>query len=456
MTAKTPRIFKTRAELLKHAKTAENKTFEIYAKKANLMDASESDKGWFGNVIEVGLFDKPLDSKRRCDFPNLGVELKVAPLKKNKNGELAPKERISITMIDYGKEYKRDFESSDAWKKAQSLLIMFYLHEAEKARHDMMILKADLHRFSDLDKAIIKRDWEIITSAIENGKAHELSEADTLYLGAARKGAKNSVRKQPCCDVMAPTRSYSLKTAYIRGYIKNLFEDRGANRISFATAEEYKKSSFGEIIQNKLAPYFKCDADKKVAEYGINERRKDKYVLMVRNMLGIESNDLSEIEEFRKANIVFKTVRLDVNGQPKEAMQFGPVHFDTLLDGEWEDSQLYELFADTTYLFVVLQEDADGVLRLEKVKLWVMPDADLEGEVHKMWERLRKVVSEGVELVKLKNRTKNNLPKSSESPVCHIRSKGESGKDQVSIGHNKKITRQAYWLNKGYVEAIVK
>ena len=36
---------------------------------------------------------------------------------------------------------------------------------------------------------IIKDDYEKIVRKIQNGRAHELSEGDTMYLGACTKGA---------------------------------------------------------------------------------------------------------------------------------------------------------------------------------------------------------------------------------------------------------------------------
>ena len=64
---------------------------------------------------------------------------------------------------------------------------------------------------------IIKQDYETIVSKIKAGKAHELSEGDTLYLAACRKGQKgDSLRKQPFSDIGAPQRAFSLKPAYMR------------------------------------------------------------------------------------------------------------------------------------------------------------------------------------------------------------------------------------------------
>ena len=48
------------------------------------------------------------------------------------------------------------------------------------------------------DLEIIRSDYEIIAKKIQDGRAHELSEADTMYLGAATKGAtaKKSLQNQ--------------------------------------------------------------------------------------------------------------------------------------------------------------------------------------------------------------------------------------------------------------------
>ena len=46
---------------------------------------------------------------------------------------------------------------------------------------------------------IIKDDYEKIVRKIQNGRAHELSEGDTMYLGACTKGA---TAKKYCSTVL--------------------------------------------------------------------------------------------------------------------------------------------------------------------------------------------------------------------------------------------------------------
>ena len=75
------------------------------------------------------------------------------------------------------------------------------------------------------DLLIIRKDFETIVNKIKKGEAHELSEGDTQYLAACRKGQKGEKpRKQPFSDILAPRRAFSLKPAYMRtilSYVKD-------------------------------------------------------------------------------------------------------------------------------------------------------------------------------------------------------------------------------------------
>lgn len=46
--------------------------------------------------------------------------------------------------------------------------------------------------FPEEDLAIIEHDWKTIMRKVRAGRAHELSEGDTLYLAACTKGANAS------------------------------------------------------------------------------------------------------------------------------------------------------------------------------------------------------------------------------------------------------------------------
>ena len=63
-----------------------------------------------------------------------------------------------------------------------------------------------------------EKDWNLIVNKIKGGKAHELSESDTVYLGACTAGATrdSSQRTQPFSNEMAMQRAFSFKTQYMK------------------------------------------------------------------------------------------------------------------------------------------------------------------------------------------------------------------------------------------------
>ena len=50
-------------------------------------------------LLRKAFFGYSVNSEARPDFDNLGIELKVTPFKRNKNGELSAKERLVLNII---------------------------------------------------------------------------------------------------------------------------------------------------------------------------------------------------------------------------------------------------------------------------------------------------------------------------------------------------------------------
>src|SRR5699024_3931792 len=116
-------------------------------------------KGGLGQIIEESYFEYEINSNKDPDFKNLGVELKVTPIKELKNGLISAKERLVLNIINYQEEYLNTFETSSFSTKNTELLIMFYLWRKEWERSDYPIIKAILHTFPHEDLLIIKQDW---------------------------------------------------------------------------------------------------------------------------------------------------------------------------------------------------------------------------------------------------------------------------------------------------------
>jgi DNA mismatch repair protein MutH len=106
---------------------------------------------------------------------------------------------------------------------------------------------------------IIKKDWELIKQKIADGKAHELSEGDTFYLGACTKGANASTqsRKQPFNDIPAKQRAYSLKQGYVNHIIASIAnEATGVYGKLIPSVAVAKKQTIEEIVVSKFKPYY--------------------------------------------------------------------------------------------------------------------------------------------------------------------------------------------------------
>lgn len=156
-------------------------------------------KAYFGHTFETNVYDYDINSTSAPDFEKAGIELKVTPYKRNKNNTLSAKERLVLNIINYMEEYKNTFYTSHFWYKNNKIQIIWYLFEPNVPKKDLKVTHEKLFTFPEEDLPTIINDWEFIINKIKEGKAHELSEADTMYLGACTKGTNGqTVRPQPC------------------------------------------------------------------------------------------------------------------------------------------------------------------------------------------------------------------------------------------------------------------
>ena len=211
--------YKTQEEILIRGTEAIGKTVRQIDKYGRV--DSDGIKGSIGHVVEESLYGYKINSDAEPDFPEAGVELKVSGVIKDKKGYKA-KERLVLNIINYMKEAYTTFETSSFWHKNKVLMMLFYEYVHNRAPGDFVFLKAILFRYPEEDLMIIKDDWKIIVEKIRAGKAHELSEGDTLYLGACTKGAtaESSLREQPFSDIPAKQRAYCLKNKYMTHLVR--------------------------------------------------------------------------------------------------------------------------------------------------------------------------------------------------------------------------------------------
>ena len=188
-----------REEIELISKSAIGKSINDIAReeKTEIKNGKASNKGELGQLVEKYLFGIETNNDSEPDFMPAGIELKVTPYRKIRKGELSAKERLVFNTINYMDEYKNEFKTSHFWFKNNTIQLMWYLWEPNKSNKDLKFTNVKLLELANSeDLKQIEEDWNYIINKIKEGKAHEISEADTMYLGACPKGSgKSALRK---------------------------------------------------------------------------------------------------------------------------------------------------------------------------------------------------------------------------------------------------------------------
>lgn len=450
-----------KSSIIEYAKKLKGKSLRQIC-NPKILEHSYSGKGNFGQVLEKFYFGYEPNSTAEADFAQIGMELKSSPLKQLKNNEYRSKERLVLNIINYLNVVNQDFENSDFIKKNASILLIFYLHQAGYDILDLIIKLVDEWSFPSTDLEIIKNDWETIKQKIADGKAHELSEGDTFYLGACTKGANaSSVRKQPFSEIPAKQRAYSFKQGYVNHIIASIAgETKEVYGKLIPSVKEAKKKTIEEIVIEKFKPFYGKTEEEilKKLDLEINRKAKSFYANLTKAILGISLE--KEIEEFEKAEIQVKTIRLKENNLPKEDISFPTFKYEELVTEDWENSNFKNIL-EHKFLFVFFQFENDKLV-LRKVKFWNMPYSDII-EVEKVWTKTQQVVAKG-EIVKEIKTNKNgkevrftNFPSKKFSSISHVRPHAKDASDTYTLPKKDKLTKQmeytkhCFWLNNSYI-----
>ncbi|MEG1048864.1 MAG: Sau3AI family type II restriction endonuclease [Bacilli bacterium] len=423
------------------------------------IEDKNANKGGLGQLIEKYLFNIDNNSDSEPDFMSAGIELKVTPYKKIKNGKLSAKERLVLNIIDYMTEYKNEFRSSHFWYKNNKIQLLWYLWEANKDKKDLIITNEklmELEKNEDLKQ--IEEDWNFITQKIKDGKAHEISEADTMYLGACSKGANSSsTRKQPFNDIPAMQRAFCFKNSYmtelVRKYIGN-----------YSNVEKVLKNttnSFNEFVNNIINKYKDKTQQELMTEFNIESSAKNINNIIINRMFNVKSN-LSDTEEFKKAKIIPKTIRIEENGRIKESISFPYFKYSDIITQDWETSDLREELETTKYMFFVFKKSGNDYI-FKGIKLWNMPEFDIETSVMEMWKSTYNTIRSGNIIKSINNGIrKTNFVGMSENKVCHVRPHGRNSKDVCKLPVVDKLTgvneytKHCFWINNTYIKDIFK
>jgi DNA mismatch repair protein MutH len=421
-------------------------------------------RGDLGRLIEIHYFEHNPPNDHSPDFADAGLELKTTGIldykKFQKSGEvLRAKERLSLTSINFQTIGNENWETSSLVEKCNLMLILFYRYDntvsvveqyfdlkpllitmlpsqLSQSSYEMEFIKKNSLQLSLTDIEIIRRDWEFIQQKILDNKAHELSEGDTFYLGASRKGSggiDEPLRRQVGSQIGAKSRGFSFK----QKFLTKLVQGHSKNELSLGINKDL---TFEKATEKRFAAFIGHTVAEISEELDYFTRSKSEKYLLSKRILGREGQ---KIEEFEKAGIQMKTVSLSKLGGCREDMSFPAFKCLELASQEWEDSD-FSYQVETKFLFVVFKEDKYGEDRLDKVMFWNMPYLD-RLEAMRIWEDSKRRVMIDA----------RDLPKRSESKVAHVRPHATNSKDVDLSPQGEWIVKRCFWLNGSYIAKIV-
>lgn len=449
----------------------ESLDLDFTVKDSNIDYSNPNQKGNLGNLLEECYFGYKANGEQEADFPEAEVELKATCFDVLKNKKLSAGERLVLTMISYEEAVEKDFYKSHVWNKCKRILLIYYHRDRLLAYNTLYkIHYANIVSPAKADLPIIINDYNKIIGKIEDGRAHELSESDTLYLGACTKGSTAAKSWRPQYynpEVSARKRAFCFKRQYM-DYILHTYivPDKTTYEPLIKDTSLLQEKSFEQIIEERIEQYYgKTDQELCAMfdrEYNNN---KAQWTDLAYRMLEIKGN---HAEEFQKANIVVKVIRLEEDNSMNESISFPAFKFKELAEQEWEDSDVFEYFEETRFFYILFKRDGE-CYRVHKCQFWNMPFDDLNGTVKDGWEQVKNTIIDGVQFTIKETKSgvivKNNLLGKKDNKIIHIRphaSKaayrlnsgfeiGKVDKDANELPNGEYMTTQSFWINNSYI-----
>ena len=458
-------LYKSIDELIKQFQTGVGKKFSDLDINHRLTGIGRKDKGVLGKIVEEGVFHYSVNSRPEADFANLGIELKTSGILRTRNG-VSFKERVPLNNLNYRTVKEQTFEDSDMWHKCQKLFFALYEYLEGKDYGDMSLIASFLHKFSEADIEVMKRDYKIIRDKILNGEAHTISETDTNYLAACTAGSGHGKLDSYAREVNLPVkqRKFALKNGYMTEVVRRLFTNEDIE--SIVKASELKERSLEEIILGRINPYIGKTETQLKEMFNVTAKSKTRYERYIAGMLGV-SGQVNKTDEFIKGGFEFKTVRIESNGKIEQNMSFPYFDFKEIVNQEWEDSDFYQLLAGRKYLFAIFKNNGQEYV-FDRIKMWHIPDNILNEEGYKVFNELKNILLSGniVRGFKTQKNGKvirlNNFPKSASNPYFHVRPHAEDREDACDLPVPDKLTgltaytKQCFWIKKEYILSVLK
>lgn len=404
-------------KILEDAKKLENKSF----KEMKIIETKN--KGFVGLELEK-YFGLKNNNKKEMDFKQIGVnlELKTTPIKKIKNN-FSPKERLVLSMINFNENFSKNFIDSELFKKIKNTLIVNYLHDKEKK-----FAKSWMLYFSKQELNIIQQDYELIINKIISGRAHELSEGDTIFLSAARKGCKNqNPREYKYSNIPAKSRAWSFKTSFMNIKMQEIYQNKIINKVN--SSNFFSKGKILSILKKYLGKTLE-EISKDIKKILI--KGKSKHTNTIYAILKKENISKKKLIE---NSIFLKCQKLNKNAKLQEDISFSQINFDDIINWNFEQTEIYN-YLTNGFIHIVFSNQ----YKLEKINLVQFSDKQIQ-RAKKGFDIFKQQLLDG----------KTKFIKKSDNLVIHVRPKAKNAKDTIKV-NGIEITKQTLWINNNEIK----
>lgn len=429
--------------------------------------------GIAGDVIEQSVLGYPSDIRQEPDLDIDGVktELKTTGIKFKNKKEFTAKEPMSITAVSPDVIVNETFTNSNFWHKLEHVLFVYYLYDSPitvKASDyaNFPIKGYQFHEFSEEDREILKKDWEIVRDFIK-----ELQNEYENYEDEYPRISYELRPKLMYIDTAPkwPNRPrFRLKRTILSSIIQDHFGE---------TLEQLpgKYTSYSEIEQkchDLTEEYHGKSIEELVEILEIDVKRIYKSIgeQIIVKMFGGKSKKMQSISLFNKSGIIGKTITLTANKLRKEDMKLFTIDFDEFNDEniEFENSQTYDYFTNNRFLCIIFQNaDKNAEFKENKFIGFKMVNFDenfIENDVKITWQRIKDlIVNDKLEDVIILDKDGNprtnpsgnimsapNFPKSSEGNIFVRGTSSTSDVKPLNI-NGVQMYRQQIWIKGKYI-----
>lgn len=411
-------------------------------------------KGNFGQALERHYFLYEPNSDIGPDFEEACLELKTTGLVPDEEGWRA-KERLKLNAINYDALQHETFDRSAFLHKNRRTLLVCYVYVKGQPVVERVVRLADIWDIPEDDLIQMEAEFNLIREYVRAGRAHELSESLTNYLGAcvSGQGKGRDLVAQPCSRVPAKRRAFSFKQPYVTRIVKEFQARERRARVEDASlvtdlAELERAGGFEQLVLERFRPFLGLSEEQAWGELDASIPRpspanKNRRQWLNTAIMGVPRR--RRIEEFDKAGIAMRSFPLRTRGRrPKEDFPFVAFEFADLLGEGWETSALRTELLNR-FLTVFYRQDDDGVYTLVDAVFWGFPEELLDTQVRDTWVRAVRLIRQG--------RTQE-LPRASDTGLVFLRTHGRDSTDTSVLPNGVEVPKLSFWLHKDFLQSV--